>query len=92
MVKIQATVKSKYGIHARPSMHIYKAAEKFPNTVVTLTDLTNDKSAKADSILQLMLLSSSYGSTVSICASGDDEEKAARAVADVLETFEADIE
>ena len=92
MTTIQATVKSKYGIHARPSMHIYKAAEKFPDTEITITDLTNNTKAKANSILQLMLLSSSYGSTVNICATGGDEEKAVKAIAYVIETFEADSE
>jgi len=92
MITIQATVRSKYGIHARPSMHLYKAAEQFPDTEITITDLTNNTKAKADSILQLMLLSSGFGSIVSISASGGDEKKAAEAIAKVIETFEADIE
>lgn len=92
MITLQATVKSKYGIHARPSMFLYKVAEQFPDTDITITDLTNNTKAKANSILQLMLLSSSYGSIVSICALGGDEEKAAKAIANVIETFEGEIE
>lgn len=91
MAQIVATVKSQYGIHARPSGAIYLVAtKKFPNTKIIIKDLINNKQAKANSILELMMMALPCGAVVTVYTSGVDEDQAAKAIAEVIETYEVE--
>lgn len=91
MVKKNAIVKSQYGIHARPSMAIAIAAQKFPNTVIRLTDTDSGNESDAKSILGIMSMGTSCGSKIIINASGNDEDSAAATIAELIESYEVDI-
>jgi len=88
MIRKIACVKSRFGIHARPSAKIATmASESFPRTEITLIDKTSQK-CDAKSILGLLMLAVPCGASVTICASGVDEENAANAIANIIETYE----
>jgi phosphocarrier protein len=92
MFKLVAYVKSQYGIHARPSAAIARAAkEKFPQTEITIKNIKTKEEAKADRILELMSMGLPCGAEVLISSSGEEEEMAAKAIAVIIETFEVEI-
>lgn len=92
MVRIFARVKSQYGIHARPSAVIATAAkDDFPHTEITLFKVNSEESARALSVLEIMILALPCGASVIIQATGDDEQKAAETIANIIETFEVEI-
>jgi phosphotransferase system HPr (HPr) family protein len=91
MIKKDACVKSRYGIHARPSAAIATAAiNEFPNTSITIIDNESNQQADAQSILSLLTMSLPCGKIVTVCASGKDEEKALEAIVAIIENFEVD--
>ena len=92
MYKKDACVKSKYGIHARPSAAIVvNVTKNFPETEVTIINSNNGRQADAKSVLEIMFLALPYGSIVTVSASGKDEEKAVNAVVKIIETFEVEV-
>ena len=89
MVRIIARVKSQYGIHARPSAVIATAAkDDFPKTEILLFKVNSEESAQARSVLEIMCLALSCGTCVIVQAVGEDENKAAEAIVNIIETFE----
>lgn len=91
MFKIVAYVKNQYGIHARPSAAIAIAAmNEFPKTEIIIKSVESKKEAKANSVLELMSMALSCGAEVLICSSGEEEERAAKAIAMIIETYELD--
>jgi phosphotransferase system HPr (HPr) family protein len=89
MFKKDARIKSKYGIHARPSAAIATVAiNEFPNTSITIIDNEDNQQADAQSILSLLTMSLSCGKIVTVCASGKDEKKAVEKIVSIIETFE----
>lgn len=91
MIRREAKVKSKYGIHARPSAAIAKVAIEFPDTEILIIDTVDKQIASARSILDIMMLALFQDEIVIVSASGKDEEKAVSAIVDIIETFEVEI-
>lgn len=91
MIQKKAIIKSKYGLHARPSALISTTSSKFSNTEVWIINPANNKKIEASSILGLMMLELPRDSEVTIQAQGKHEEEAVEAIAKILETFEADV-
>jgi phosphotransferase system HPr (HPr) family protein len=92
MIKKDARIKSKYGIHARPSAAIATAAfNDFPDTSITIIDKESNQKADAQSILSLLSLALSCGKIVTVCASGKDEEKAVEKIVSIIETYEIEL-
>lgn len=70
------------GIHARPASMIVQTAIKFKANVWIIKDGAN---ADAKSIMSVMMLAAAFNSTVTIRATGNDEEDAIAAIASLFE-------
>ncbi|MBN1577595.1 MAG: HPr family phosphocarrier protein [Chitinispirillaceae bacterium] len=82
MIERQVTVANELGIHARPSSMIVQTAQKFKSNIVVVK---NGAVADAKSIMSVMMLAATRGSTVTIRASGVDETDAVEAIAGLFE-------
>jgi phosphocarrier protein HPr len=78
-----ATIRNKRGLHARASAKIVEAAARFQSEIHILKDGT---AVNGRSIMGLMMLAASIGSTVMITTDGPDQEAAMKAI---LALFEA---
>ncbi len=68
------TVSNKLGMHARPAMLLAEVAGKFSSSITVSHDAHDPVDAK--SIMQLMLLAATKGTTLHISADGDDANEA----------------
>lgn len=91
MVRREAKVKSRYGIHARPSAAIAKVAIEFPDTEILIIDTEDKQIANARSILDIMMLALFQDEVVIVSASGKDEELAVATIVGIIETFEVEV-
>lgn len=88
MVKAEALLINKLGLHARPANKIVKIAGN-SQSEVTLT--YNGQRANGRSILGVILLQAYQGSKISIEARGEDEEEVLRLILElVANKFEED--
>ena len=78
-----ATIRNKRGLHARASAKIVEAAARFQSEIHILKDGT---AVNGRSIMGLMMLAASIGSTVMVTTDGPDQEAAMKAI---LALFEA---
>jgi phosphocarrier protein HPr len=69
----EATIVNRLGLHARPSARLTALATKF-RSEIWLT--RNGRRVNAKSIMGVMMLAASRGSTLRIEADGDDEREA----------------
>ena len=83
MVELLVTVPNKLGIHARPAAMIVRAAVEFDSEI--WVESPADK-VNAKSIMGVMTLAASGGTSVTVSAMGDDETQAVEAVADVIKS------
>ncbi len=72
MAQKTITVHNQAGIHCRPSSEILKAAEEYPDVELKVTSSRGD--AELNSILALLALGLQCGDSVTIHASGPNEE------------------
>lgn len=79
----KATVKilNRLGLHARPAMAFVDTANTFKSSVIV-----RKKSQVVDgkSIMQMMMLAATQGTELDIEATGDDAEKAIKALTDLV--------
>ena len=80
MKEFTYTIRSPFGIHARPAALLVKEAKELSSTV---TNKKGDKTAAADRLLSLMLLDTVQGDQVTVTLEGPEEEREAP----VLEAF-----
>ena len=78
-----ATIRNKRGLHARASAKIVEASARFKSEIHVVKDGT---AVNGRSIMGLMMLAASIGSTVMITTDGPDQEDAMKAI---LALFEA---
>jgi len=89
MVEITAYLKSKYGIHVRPSAAISSAAKEFKDTRIVLINPDKPKEEiDGKFILDIINLNRKCGDPIIVKAYGGDEQTAADAVASVIREFE----
>ena len=81
MKTITYTIKDELGIHARPAGALVKEASKYKSTIVLSK---NDKTADLKKIFSLMGLNVKYNDTITVTASGEDENEAITAIEDFL--------
>lgn len=80
-VQQEAKIINKYGLHARPAMQLVELANKYGSKIdVSNGTLTVD----AKSIMSVMRLAATKGTTLKIVADGSD---AAEAVASLIESI-----
>jgi phosphocarrier protein HPr len=77
MVEKQIKISNALGVHARPASKIVQIAISFKSKITLAKDST---CADAKSILHVMMLGANFGSTISIKASGEDEQQAVEAI------------
>lgn len=86
MFEIEAYVKNKRGLHARPSAQVAKTALNYKSDIF-ITNIKNNITANAKIILQIMLLEALHNTKLIIKATGTDERKAAQAIAKLINEF-----
>jgi phosphocarrier protein HPr len=77
-----ATIRNKRGLHARASAKIVEASARFQSEIHIIKDGTT---VNGRSIMGLMMLAASIGSTVMITAQGPDQEEAMKAILALVE-------
>ena len=77
-----AVIKNKRGLHARASAKIVEASARFQSEIHVIKDGT---AVNARSIMGLMMLAASIGSTVMITAEGPDAAEAMTAMLALIE-------
>lgn len=80
--RIDVTIVNKRGLHARASSRFVKTAEDFSARITVSKDGTT---VGGSSIMGLMLLAASPGSTIEIAAEGEDAKQALAALVALIE-------
>ena len=88
MVEREAVVKSRHGLHARPSAEITKTVGKYGSTEVKIIDPSTSEECDAKSILSLLTMEKMTGTRLIVKAVGPDEEEAAIEVARIINEFD----
>ncbi|MEO8300946.1 MAG: HPr family phosphocarrier protein [Rhizomicrobium sp.] len=77
-----ATIRNKRGLHARASAKIVEAAARFQSEIHIIKD---GNAVNGRSIMGLMMLAASIGSTVMVTTEGPDQEDAMKAILALVE-------
>ncbi|MDP2791462.1 MAG: HPr family phosphocarrier protein [Rectinemataceae bacterium] len=83
MVELETKIKNRAGIHARPSALIAQTAVKYSSRIFLEK---NGNRINAKSIMGIITLAASFGSTIIITAEGADEQAAAEAIKALFES------
>lgn len=81
MVEREVVVVPEAGLHARPAAKFVKEAKRYNSDIVVVKEGTE---ANAKSSLRLMTLGAHKGDKLVIRATGEDEEAAVEALAELL--------
>ena len=88
--RVEATVDNPLGLHARPAMLLAQKAAEF-SSEITIGRQDREDAVDAKSIMHLLMLAATQGTTLEITAEGPDEAEAAHALAELVRTrFEED--
>ncbi len=82
MIEREVTIKNKTGLHTRPAATLVKLAAKFKSDFFILKD---GMEINGKSIIGVMTLAAEQGSKLLLRFSGEDEEEAAKAIAELFE-------
>lgn len=82
MTSREVTIQNRLGLHARAAARFVHTAAQFESRV---TAGRNGRVMDGKSILGILLLGASRGTTVEISAEGDDEEAAVQALVSLVE-------
>ena len=77
MITKKLTNLNKLGLHARAAAKLVSTANKFESTIIITKD---GKNADARSIMKLLMLSASQGSSISIEVNGSDQNDAMKSI------------
>jgi phosphotransferase system HPr (HPr) family protein len=78
------TISNRLGLHARAAARLVRRASQFNSSVSLLREDTGE-SADGKSILSVLLLAASRGTSLIIKTEGDDEERALNALVELVE-------
>ena len=81
MAERSVQILNKNGLHARPAAEIVKAAARFQSDITIVRD---DLEVNGKSIMGVMMLAAECGATLTLRASGPDEDAAVGALADII--------
>ena len=84
MLKQDALIINKLGLHARASAKLTQLASQFPCEVWLSR---NDKRINAKSIMGVMMLAAAKGSTINIETDGDKEQEAMAAILALINDY-----
>ena len=77
MITKKLTILNKLGLHARAAAKLVSTANEFESTIIIKKD---GKNADARSIMKLLMLSASQGSSISIEVNGSDQNDAMKSI------------
>jgi phosphocarrier protein len=83
MPERSVVVTNPVGLHARPAALFVKTAKGFPGTTISVC--RDDRRADAKSILGVLTLAVTQGTTITISTEGDEAEAALNALVDIVE-------
>lgn len=78
-------ISAENGLHVRPAAQLVKSSQSF---ACEITFAANGKSVSAKSLLKLQTLGLAKGTTVTISAAGEDEQRAVLTLVELLESLE----
>lgn len=81
--KVTLTITNQRGLHARASAKFVKCAEEFPDTDITVQK--DGMEVSAISIMGLMMLAASKGTTIEVCAMGNQSDEAIQALTNLVD-------
>ena len=81
MAERSVTILNKNGLHARPAAEIVKAAARFKSDITIVRD---ELEVNGKSIMGVMMLAAECGATLTLRASGPDEDQAVGAIAELI--------
>jgi phosphocarrier protein len=81
-VETEVRIVNKYGLHARPAMQFVEVANKYASKVEVSNGVL---SVDAKSIMSVMRLAATEGTTLRICADGEDAPQAVEALQKIVE-------
>jgi phosphocarrier protein HPr len=81
--KATLVVQHKVGLHARPAALFVQTAQRFNADILVTKD---GRQVSAKSILSILTLGAQQGAIISVQATGDDEEAAVQAIAELVRT------
>jgi phosphocarrier protein HPr len=81
MIEREATIVNQEGLHARPAAKIVRLASTFGSEIELFKD---GMAVNGKSIMGVMMLAAEYGTTLWLCAKGDDAEQAVDALATLV--------
>ncbi len=83
MVEKEVRIVNKLGLHARPAAMLVQKASQFESEIRLKRE---NLEVNAKSIMGVMMLAAEMGSVIFVIADGPDEEKAARAIVQVIKS------
>ncbi len=81
-VETVVAVTNKHGLHARPSSVLAEAALRFEDTTIRLR--RGELEVDAKSIMELLLLEASHGTSLTLVTEGPQAQPAARAITELF--------
>ncbi len=82
MISKRVVIRNELGLHARAAAKFVSLANKFTSTIRVSRDaLTVD----GKSIMGVLLLAATYGTSLTLTAEGEDEERALAALSELVE-------
>ncbi len=81
MLEKKITIKNKLGLHARAAVKFVNLANRYSSSVKIIKD-SNEVDGK--SILGILTLAASQGSQIKLVVSGRDEDKAMKALTELI--------
>ena len=82
MIRTNATISNKLGLHARASAKLVQLVQGFKSTVWLVS---KGREINAQSIMGVMMLAAGIGTPLTVRADGPDEETALAAVVELFE-------
>ena len=77
MITKKLTILNKLGLHARAAAKVVSTANQFESTIIITKD---GKNADARSIMKLLMLSASQGSSIRVEVDGADQKDAMKSI------------
>jgi phosphocarrier protein HPr len=84
MQERSVTISNRLGLHARAAARLVRRASQFNSSVKLLRE-DSGETADGKSILSVLLLAASRGTSLIIKTEGDDEERAVNALVELVE-------
>jgi len=81
MIEREVTVRNRAGLHTRPASMIVRTASQYESEIFLRRD---NYEINGKSVIGVMTLAAEQGATITLVVEGEDEEKAATALAELF--------